>query len=61
MTTTTDNALERLASLEALYRDLTRLYDLQADPYEMKNLANDPAAAEVRRELESQLERLITQ
>jgi N-acetylglucosamine-6-sulfatase len=44
------------------YRDLPgmeELYDLQTDPYELKNLANDPASAEVRREMEQQLDRLI--
>jgi arylsulfatase A-like enzyme len=31
------------------------LYDLQKDPYELNNLAQDPAAAEVRAELEAKL------
>ncbi len=32
------------------------LYDLEKDPYEMNNLAEDPAAAPVRREMERKLE-----
>ncbi|MEW6302917.1 MAG: sulfatase [Verrucomicrobiota bacterium] len=31
------------------------LYDLQSDPYELKNLATDPASAKVRAELEAKL------
>ena len=31
------------------------LYDLQEDPYELKNLAGDPAAAEIRSELEAKI------
>ncbi len=31
------------------------LYDLEADPYELKNLADDPASAGIRAELESEL------
>lgn len=31
------------------------LYDLQEDPYELNNLATDPAAAEIRAELESKI------
>lgn len=37
---------------------MEELYDLQADPYEMKNLAADPAAQKIRRELEADLARL---
>jgi arylsulfatase A-like enzyme len=32
------------------------LYDLEADPYEMRNLAGDPAAAELQADLEAKLE-----
>lgn len=32
------------------------LYDLQEDPYELKNLVNDPRASPVREEMESRLE-----
>jgi hypothetical protein len=31
------------------------LYDLEADPYEMKNLANDPVAVKVQAEMEKRL------
>ncbi len=37
---------------------MEELYDLQADPYELKNLANDAASQSVRREMETELERL---
>jgi hypothetical protein len=36
------------------------LHDLDKDPYEMTNLANDPAGAEVRAELEAKLEDWMT-
>lgn len=35
----------------------TELFDLSSDPYETKNLVNDPAAAGLRRELEAEFER----
>ncbi len=37
--------------------DWTELYDLAADPYETRNLWNDPTAAELRRALECEYER----
>ncbi|MCE5279646.1 MAG: sulfatase [Planctomycetaceae bacterium] len=37
------------------------LYDLQADPLQVHNLADDPAAAGLRSNLESQLQRLLAQ
>lgn len=37
--------------------DWTELFDLKADPYEMKNLANDPAAKDLRARLEAEFER----
>ena len=37
------------------HRPREELYDLAADPYEMKNLAADPRHAETRRELRTQL------
>ncbi|MCX5661186.1 MAG: sulfatase [Planctomycetota bacterium] len=36
------------------------LFDNVADPYQMRNLANDPAAASVRRSLAAELERWLT-
>lgn len=32
------------------------LYDLERDPFEMANLANNPAAAEIRKDLEAKLD-----
>jgi arylsulfatase A-like enzyme len=37
------------------------LYDLRNDPLEMKNLADDPAHAQVAREMEERLQRWITE
>jgi N-acetylglucosamine-6-sulfatase len=39
--------------------DLDELYDLEADPYEMRNLVDDPASAGVRGELRAELGRLV--
>ncbi|HEX4263170.1 MAG TPA: sulfatase/phosphatase domain-containing protein [Verrucomicrobiae bacterium] len=36
-------------------RAWTELFDLNADPYEQHNLANDPAHAELRKQLEKEL------
>lgn len=38
--------------------DWTELFDLKTDPYETRNLYRDSAAADLRRELETELERL---
>ena len=45
------------------YRELDgmdELYDLKTDPFEMKNLINDPAAAHALKEMKQELERLLT-
>jgi N-acetylglucosamine-6-sulfatase len=39
--------------------DLDELYDLQADPYETQNLVNDPRLADLKRNLQSELGRLV--
>jgi N-acetylglucosamine-6-sulfatase len=44
------------------YRDLENcdeLYDLRADPYELKNLATDPAHKEIARHLTGEIDRLL--
>jgi N-acetylglucosamine-6-sulfatase len=38
---------------------MDELYDLKADPYEMKNLINQPGAARAREEIKTELERLL--
>jgi arylsulfatase A-like enzyme len=43
------------------YRDLqgmNEFYDLKADPLEMRNRIDDPAVAEIRKQMESELERI---
>jgi uncharacterized sulfatase len=37
------------------------LYDIEADPFELRNLADDPALADVRRELVAELDRWMRQ
>lgn len=39
--------------------DLDELYDLEEDPFEMQNLVNDPAMANMRRNLRTELGRLV--
>jgi N-acetylglucosamine-6-sulfatase len=41
-------------------RHMAELYDLSKDPNETKNLANDPASASIRKQLEQQLAELMT-
>ena len=38
---------------------MDELYDLRADPYEMKNLINQPAAARALVEMKHEMERLL--
>ncbi len=38
--------------------DIDEMYDLKADPHEMRNLAQDPKFAEKKKQLEAELERL---
>jgi arylsulfatase A-like enzyme len=39
--------------------DLDELYDLEADPYELRNLVDDPASAEIKAGLKRDLARLV--
>lgn len=39
------------------HAEWTELFDLRSDPYEMKNLIDDPAKAELREQLEAELRR----
>ena len=39
--------------------ELDELYDLEADPFEMENLVDDPTASELRAELREELGRLV--
>jgi hypothetical protein len=39
--------------------ELDELFDLDRDPYEMKNLIDDPACSEVRKQLRAELARLV--
>jgi len=39
------------------HEDWTEVFDLKADPYELKNLAADPAYADLRKKLEAEYER----
>jgi N-acetylglucosamine-6-sulfatase len=44
------------------YTELTgmdELYDLQTDPYEMRNLIDDPGAKKARQDCETELQRLL--
>jgi N-acetylglucosamine-6-sulfatase len=40
-------------------KGMDELYDLQTDPYEMKNLINDPGAKKALEEMKQELERLL--
>ena len=39
--------------------DMDELYDLVGDPYELKNVIDDPRYTDVREELDSELNRLL--
>ena len=40
-------------------RGMDELYDLSTDPYEMRNLHNEPALDEIKAELRADLEHLL--
>jgi arylsulfatase A-like enzyme len=49
---------ERHKYISWTHHDTAELYDLTTDPYEMTNLADDPAHAKIREELHAELRRL---
>jgi arylsulfatase A-like enzyme len=49
---------ERHKYISWTHHDVVELYDLAADPYEMTNLADDPAHASLRTQLHAELRRL---
>jgi arylsulfatase A-like enzyme len=57
---TLDAKLLKYATKDGIKADWTELFDLKNDPYELKNLYNDPNYAGLRRELEQEYERLKT-
>ena len=38
---------------------MDELYDLKADPYEMRNVVGDPDSVEIRQQLDRELDRLL--
>ena len=40
--------------------DLSELYDMQQDPYQLKNLINDPAHAQIITDMQARLKRLLS-
>ena len=54
-------ATERYKLIHFYNLDEWELFDLKTDPQEMKNRADDPELAEVRKELEAELERLASE
>ena len=51
-----DEFLGKRRIQDFLFRDEYELYDLQADPEEVVNLASDPAYSEIRREMAAQID-----
>ena len=41
------------------FEDEAELYDLEADPYEMKNLISDPKMSNVIKDLQQELKKLV--
>lgn len=44
-----------------LRRPAEQLYDIQTDPYEMTNLADDPQSVRIKTELSAELDRWMKQ
>jgi len=53
-----NDGLGQPGTSDQVFQPEWELYDLVADPHELRNIADDPAAAEVRAELERELARL---